>query len=60
MFSEKEQRIIKLVGKNLTNDEIAEEMCYSTKWIQKMLTKIYLKSGMTRESIITQYKSMNS
>lgn len=57
-FSEKEQKILLLLMKRLSNKEIASEMCHSVGTIRNYLTTIYAKLGVNnrQEAIVLLVK----
>lgn len=54
-----EKRIVELVAKRLTNEEIGKELGYSKSSIKRRLAKIYLRLEIKdRTDLIIQYASM--
>jgi DNA-binding NarL/FixJ family response regulator len=49
-LSRREREVLELVASGLTNEEIATRLCLSTRTIERHLSNIYVKLGVSGKS----------
>ncbi len=54
-LSSRETEVLKLVARGLTNDQVAEELFISPRTVQRHLTSIYGKLGVSSRAAATRF-----